>query len=77
MADLVNHPPHYQSESGIEVIDVIEAFTKELDGIEAVCTGNIIKYICRWHKKNGLEDLEKARWYLEKLITSHVKKCFA
>ena len=65
--DLVNHPPHYIS-GGLETIDVIEAFTKNLTGLEAVCTANVIKYICRWKHKNGLQDLEKARWYLEKLI---------
>ena len=45
--DMVSHPPHYQSETGLEVIDVIEAFTFDLKGIEATDTGNIIKYICR------------------------------
>lgn len=66
--DLVNHPPHYISESGLETIDVIEAFAADLKGIEAVCTGNVIKYICRWKHKNGLQDLEKAQWYLNHLI---------
>lgn len=66
--DNVNHPEHYQTPNGLETIDVIEAFTSDLMGIEAVCTGNILKYMCRWKKKNGLEDLKKARWYLEKLI---------
>ena len=66
--DTVNRPEHYQSKSGIEVIDVIEAFTDGLDGIEAVCQGNLLKYACRWPKKNGLEDLKKAEWYLKKLI---------
>lgn len=70
--DMVNHPPHYQSNSGMEVIDVIEAFTDGLVGIEATDTGNVIKYICRWKGKNGLQDLEKAKWYLEHLI-KHVK----
>lgn len=56
----VNHPNHYQSETGLEVIDVIDAFTDGLDGVEAFNTGNIIKYVCRWKKKNGIEDLEKA-----------------
>lgn len=70
---MVTHPPHYQSETGLEVIDVIEAFTFDLKGIEATDTGNIIKYICRWKNKNGLQDLEKAKWYLEHLI-EHVKK---
>ena len=71
--DMVNHPPHYQSSNGIEVIDVIEAFTDGLVGIEATDTGNVIKYICRWKGKNGLEDLNKAKWYLEHLI-KHVEK---
>lgn len=66
--DMVAHPPHYQTASGLETIDVIEAFTSELKGIEATDTGNVIKYICRWGKKNGLEDLEKAQWYLNHLI---------
>ena len=70
---LVNQPPHYQSNSGIEVIDVIEEFTEDLCGIEATDTGNIIKYICRWKRKNGLQDLEKAQWYLTHLI-EHVKE---
>lgn len=69
---MVDHPPHYQSETGLEVIDVIEAFTFDLKGIEAVDTGNILKYICRWKKKNGLQDLKKAKWYLEHLI-NHVE----
>lgn len=64
----VNHPKHYQSETGMEVIDVIEAFTFDLKGIVATDTGNILKYICRFGKKNGLEDLRKARWYLNHLI---------
>lgn len=66
--EMVNHPDHYQSESGIEVIDVMEAFTADLTGPEAVNTCNVIKYICRWKKKNGLQDLEKCMWYLERLI---------
>lgn len=64
----VDHPLHYQSDKGVEVIDVMEAFTEGLEGIEAVDTAQIIKYICRWKKKNGKEDLEKAEWYLQHLI---------
>ena len=67
-SDNVNHPKHYKSESGLETIDVIEAFTSDLKGIEATDTGNILKYICRWKHKNGLEDLKKAQWYLNHLI---------
>lgn len=72
MAEMVNHPNHYQSKKGIEVIDVMEAFTEELTGAEAVNTSNIIKYICRWKQKNGLEDLKKCQWYLNRLI-NHVE----
>ena len=71
--DMVNHPSHYQSKNGLEAIQVIEAFTDKLHGIEATDTGNVIKYILRWHEKNGLEDLKKAKWYLEHLI-NHVEK---
>lgn len=66
--DNVNHPKHYQTKSGIEAIDLIEAFTENLYGIEAVCTGNILKYMCRWKEKNGIEDVRKAEWYIKKLI---------
>lgn len=69
---MVSHPPHYQSETGMEVIDVIEAFTFDLKGIEATDTGNILKYMCRWKNKNGLQDLKKAQWYLTHLI-KHVE----
>lgn len=71
--DMVNHPPHYQTESGLEAVQVIEAFTAKLSGIEAVDTGNVLKYVCRWKEKNGLEDLKKAKWYLEHLI-NHIEK---
>lgn len=70
---MVSHPAHYQSDTGLEVIDVIEAFTSDLKGIQAVCTANVIKYICRWKAKNGLQDLKKAKWYLTHLI-EHIEK---
>lgn len=69
---MVSHPSHYQSKYGIEVIDVIEAFTEGLEGIEAADTANIIKYACRWKGKNGIQDLEKILWYTQHLIT-HLK----
>ena len=65
--DKIN-PEHYKSSSGLQVIDVIEAFTEGMSGMEAVCTANAIKYICRWKKKNGTEDLKKAEWYIDRLI---------
>lgn len=70
--DMVNHPPHYKSKNGLETIDVIEAFTEDLTGMEAVDTANVLKYVCRWKHKNGLEDLKKASWYLNHLI-NHIE----
>ena len=70
---MVSHPEHYMSKTGMEVIDVIEAFTDELKGIEATDTGNIIKYACRWKKKNGIQDLEKILWYAQHLIDQFKK----
>ncbi len=65
----VNHPEHYTANShGIECIDVIDAATEHLTGIEAVCTANAIKYLWRWKRKNGLQDLQKAKWYIDHLI---------
>lgn len=70
---MVSHPSHYQSKNGLEVIDAIKAFTEGLEGIEATDTGNIIKYACRWKKKNGIQDLEKIMWYTQHLI-NHLKE---
>lgn len=66
--DLVNHPEHYKAKNGLEAIDMIAAFTEGLQGMDAVCTANALKYLCRWHKKNGVEDLKKAKWYIDYLI---------
>lgn len=63
--DVVNNPKHY-NQSGVECIDAIEACTDE--GFEYYLQGNILKYIWRYRYKNGVEDLKKARWYLDKLI---------
>lgn len=65
---MVDHPEHYQSKSGLEVIDVIDAFTSDLVGVESFDAGNIIKYACRWKKKNGIQDLKKVIWYAQHLI---------
>ena len=64
---MVSHPDHYKS-GKYEVIDIIDEFCKDLSGTEAVCTANAIKYILRWKKKNGVQDLKKAVWYLTHLI---------
>nr|DAS80779.1 MAG TPA: nucelotide kinase [Caudoviricetes sp.] len=66
-SDNVNHPPHYNA-GGIECIDALEAATSGLQGIEAFCTANAIKYLWRWKLKNGAEDLQKAVWYINRLI---------
>ena len=60
--EMVNHPDHYQS-GKIEVIEVIEEFNL------GFCLGNTIKYILRHENKaKPLEDLKKAKWYLERHI---------
>ena len=63
--DMVNSPPHY-NQKGTECIDAIEAATD--DGFQYYLQGNILKYIWRYRYKGGKEDLEKAQWYLTKLI---------
>lgn len=69
----VVHPNHY-NQDGIEVWDVIDAFTKNLEGAEAFYAGNVIKYVLRWNHKNGIEDLEKAKVYIDKIIEGRKKK---
>lgn len=66
-ADMVNHPSHY-TQGGIECIDALKAATVSKTGIEAVCTANAIKYLWRYEEKNGVEDVKKARWYIDRLI---------
>lgn len=61
MKDIVNHPDHYQGNC-LEVIDIIEDF--DLNFLE----GNVLKYLLRYKKKNGKEDLHKCLWYINRLI---------
>lgn len=72
MAETVNHPAHYGGEGNpYEAINVVEAW--ELDFL----LGNVVKYIARAGKKgDALEDLKKARWYLERKI-DHLEKLAA
>lgn len=73
MSDNVNNPKHYQLEGlNIEVIDVIKSVLGS-DKFEGYCRGNVIKYIMRADEKNGLEDLKKARVYLDWEIESKEK----
>jgi hypothetical protein len=71
--DPVSKPQHYNA-GGVECIDALEAATVGLEGIEAVCTANAIKYLWRWKKKNGVEDLKKAQWYINRLINRQERK---
>lgn len=64
--DMVNHPPHYRSHpSGVECIQVTEHLN--------FCIGNAIKYLWRCDQKHGLEDLQKARWYIDREIARREK----
>lgn len=67
MIDNVNNPIHYM-QGAIECIDCIKAATINKVGIEAFCVGNAIKYLFRYENKNGLEDVKKAQWYINRLI---------
>ncbi len=58
------NPAHYQTDGGPQPIDLIEALG---DG-PAFCRANAIKYLARYDRKNGIEDLKKARWYTDRLI---------
>ena len=64
--DNVNNPSHY-GQGNIEAIDYIEDMLTEEEYV-GYLRGNIAKYMHRWRYKNGLEDLEKAQWYLNRLI---------
>ena len=64
--DPVNSPAHY-GQGTIEAIEYIEDFLTEEEYI-GYLRGNIAKYMHRWRYKNGVEDLKKAQWYLNKLI---------
>lgn len=63
--DPVNHPVHYQANSGLEAIDVIDSFVPDN---YSYYMGNVLKYVLRHVNKNQKQDLEKARWYLDKMI---------
>ena len=62
MSDNINKPAHY-TQGSIECIDAIAEAVKDLKGMEAVNTANVIKYMWRWKHKNGIEDVKKAAWY--------------
>ena len=66
MTDLVNHPPHYTA-GKVEAIDAIEAAVMGLDAFEGYATGNALKYLFRWKRKGGVQDLDKAIWYINRM----------
>lgn len=72
MADNVNHPSHYES-GKFECIDVMLE-TQGLEAVKDFCMCNAFKYIYRHKRKNGLEDLKKAKWYLDKYIELYDKE---
>jgi hypothetical protein len=66
VTNMVERPPHYTA-GGVECIDAIMAAVEGLTPQEAVCVANVIKYTWRFKRKNGIEDLQKAQWYLKRL----------
>ena len=66
----VNHPSHY-NKGKIEVIEIMEELPSEYGVKTAICLGNVIKYVFRAPFKNGVEDLRKAKWYLERAIKNY------
>ena len=69
--DKVNKPMHYR----VGEVEAIDYINQQLggEGIRHYLEGNILKYMHRWRFKNGVEDLRKARWYLDKLIYEEVQ----
>lgn len=67
--DNVNHPSHY-TQGRVECLDALESATIGKSGIEAVCVANVIKYLWRYEEKNGVEDVKKAQFYLNRLLAT-------
>jgi len=72
--DAVNKPAHYNLGGGVECIDYIKQVLT-LDGFISYCQGNMIKYQHRHgYKGNPVEDMEKAQWYLNKMLEAMKEK---
>lgn len=67
--DMINHPIHY-TQGKVECIDALESATIGKSGIEAVCVANVIKYLWRYEEKNGIEDVKKSQFYLNRLLAT-------
>ena len=68
MTDMVNRPEHYR-QGGVECIEAIES-SMGREEFQGYLKGNIEKYVWRYRYKNGVQDLHKARWYLDRLISA-------
>ena len=67
MTDFVNRPPHYQG--SVECIDAIEA-SMSAEAFKGALKANVMKYVWRYETKGGVESLQKAQWYLNRLIVT-------
>lgn len=67
MSDNVHNPKHYQGRNGLEAIDVHRNFMSD-EQLTGYHLGNLLKYLLRYRKKNGIEDLEKAKVHMDWLI---------
>lgn len=64
--DIVNHPGHYET-GKFECIEVMQE-ALGVDAVKDFCICNAFKYLYRHKRKNGLEDIKKAKWYIDKLL---------
>ena len=71
MADNVNHPSHYEASTSIECIEAMELMFDFYD-VQQFCLCNAFKYIWRHKHKNGLEDLDKAQWYINHAVQLYI-----
>lgn len=65
--DMINHPEHYET-NGIECFDAIIA-SQGVEAAKSFCICNAMKYIWRHRHKNGVEDIKKAMWYLNRYLS--------
>lgn len=72
MPDEVNHPNHY-CQGGIECIDAIQAALTP-EEFKGFLKGNLLKYVWRWDLKGGVKDLDKARWYINRLVKNETEQ---
>lgn len=75
MTSNVDHPSHY-NQGGKETIEILKDFLTESE-FKGFLKGNVIKYMHRYYFKNGLEDLDKAQWYLNKLRETESETTYA